>query len=850
VLTFSAGQCSPFRPAFTLTAGEWENTESELYDKLDQYQKEGYQALLKIARQYGGAFLCDGVGLGKTFIGLMLIERLVQFERKRVALFVPKSARTAVWEPHLKRYVPHVWGGAGDFSNLSIFSHTDLLRGGEYPARLERIREMADAIVIDEAHNFRNPGLRAEEEEERRSRYWQLYDICAGKQVYMLTATPVNNRLLDLQHMIELFSQKDPGHFKVAPLGIHSLPGYFRKLEKELEQSLAPADREIEGSADIDQAEFEKVLAGRELFLEIVVQRSRAYVQESQKKHGGPKTIFPKREPPKVVNYSVSKTYGPLLDLLEKAFSKKNPLFTLPMYYPLFYYTGDDPSVTAMDEGRQRQVVRLIRLQFLKRFESSPKAFEMSCAVLLKKLLAFVTVNSVSAGEKRALELWRQRHADLIGYVKREEMQLELGEELKEEELEDDILSPEFLEAYEQLSRDEFKVTDMLMESIADLEQVAEFLEALQKLKPKNDDKLQQLIKLLQSDPVLEQHKVIIFTEYVTTARYLRQQLEGEGIEGLDQVDSLTKRARDAIIWQFAPYYNDSSTAEIEKRGAKETRVLISTDVLSEGLNLQDATRLINYDLHWNPVRLMQRIGRVDRRLNPDVEAHILADHPEQSEIRQTVTFWNFLPPDELNRLLSLYTVVTQKTLRISKTFGIEGKKLLTPEDDYEALQDFTHAYEGSTTPTEQMHLEFEQLLIDDDELVRKLDALPGRVFSGKKRPEGTSDAVFFCYALPAPGVEGDPDEPPAKAWKEELGSTAWYLYDLASGAILEEPSQIIETIRCTPPTPRHRDVADETLSEIRVQVEKHVKNTYLKRVNAPVGVKPILKCWMEISRG
>ena len=150
------------------------------------------------------------MGLGKTFIGLMLIERLVQFERKRVALFVPKSARTAVWEPHLKRYVPHVWGGAGDFCNLSIFNHTDLLRGGEFPARLERIREMADAIVIDEAHHFRNPGVRAEEEEERRSRYWQLFDICAGKQVYMLTATPVNNRLLDLQHMIELFSQQDP----------------------------------------------------------------------------------------------------------------------------------------------------------------------------------------------------------------------------------------------------------------------------------------------------------------------------------------------------------------------------------------------------------------------------------------------------------------------------------------------------------------------------------------------------------------------------------------------------------------------------------------------------------------
>ena len=119
-----------------------------------------------------------------------------------------------------------------------------------------------------------------------------------------------------------------------------------------------------------------------------------------------------------------------------------------------------------------------------------------------------------------------------------------------------------------------------------------------------------------------------------------------------------------------------------------ETRVLISTDVLSEGLNLQDATRLINYDLHWNPVRLMQRIGRVDRRLNPDVEKRLLADHPEQAPLRGYVAYWNFLPPDELNVLLTLYARVTHKTLRISKTFGIEGKKLLRPEDDYEASKE------------------------------------------------------------------------------------------------------------------------------------------------------------------
>ncbi|MBM4081593.1 MAG: helicase, partial [Planctomycetes bacterium] len=144
-----------------MTASEWElagaeNGGSHIYPRLDQYQKEGYQALMQIARQFGGAFLCDGVGLGKTFIGLMVIERLVTHERKRVALFVPKTARDDVWEPLLRAYLPHL---GRRFTNLEIFNHTDLSRGGEFPEGFQDIKKMADAIVIDEAHHFRNPGF-------------------------------------------------------------------------------------------------------------------------------------------------------------------------------------------------------------------------------------------------------------------------------------------------------------------------------------------------------------------------------------------------------------------------------------------------------------------------------------------------------------------------------------------------------------------------------------------------------------------------------------------------------------------------------------------------------------------
>ena len=115
---------------------------------------------MKIARQHGGAFLCDGVGLGKTFVGLMLIERLVLHEGKRVVLFAPKPTKEGVWEPHLREWLPHIGGvgGNADFSNLAVFSHTDLGRKGDFPERFRRIAELADVVVIDEAHHFRNPG--------------------------------------------------------------------------------------------------------------------------------------------------------------------------------------------------------------------------------------------------------------------------------------------------------------------------------------------------------------------------------------------------------------------------------------------------------------------------------------------------------------------------------------------------------------------------------------------------------------------------------------------------------------------------------------------------------------------
>jgi hypothetical protein len=280
-----------------MTASEWEESRSRMFSKLDRYQKEAYWAIMKIARQHGGAFLCDGVGLGKTFVGLMLIERLVLHEGKRVVLLAPKATKEGVWDPHLRDWLPHIGGvgGGADFSNLAVFSHTDLGRSGDFPERFKRIAELADAVVIDEAHHFRNPGRQGDPDTgEGRSRYYQLYDMldqtARPKTLFMLTATPINNRLADFRHMAELFTRRDEAYFG-RTLGIHNLSAHFNNLERSLQKQLGGDTPDVSEHL----AEAQEILSGDRTFRELVVQRSRAYARASQIRESGTAAAFPDR---------------------------------------------------------------------------------------------------------------------------------------------------------------------------------------------------------------------------------------------------------------------------------------------------------------------------------------------------------------------------------------------------------------------------------------------------------------------------------------------------------------------------------------------------------------------------
>ena len=448
----------------------------------------------------------------------------------------------------------------------------------------------------------------------------------------MLTATPINNRLSDFRHMTELFSRRDEAYF-ARTLGVNNLRAHFNNMEKTLRKRLG-----VDVDVGENIVEVQEALTGDEIFRHLVVQRSRAYARESQIRENRTAAAFPDRKPPIVAEYSIRQTYGRLLDLLEKAFERKSPLFSLPIYYPLAYYKGDDKSVDPFEENRQKQVVGLIRTMFLKRFESSVAAFELSCDRLMRKLLAFLEVHSDTAGEKSRLERWKHQNAEVLNYVV--QRQFELWKDADVEDPDEDIIPEEFLESVTRLSRDEYEVVEMIQETFLDLDQIVSFLEEAKKFEPRHDDKLKKLIRLLKSKE-LESEKILIFTEFADTARYLFRQLTEARIAGVAQVDSATKGNRGDILQRFSPYYNGTNSAKLHEKGREEIRVLLSTDVLSEGLNLQDASRMINYDIHWNPVRLMQRIGRVDRRMNPAIEEALVRDHPEVAASRGKVSFWN-----------------------------------------------------------------------------------------------------------------------------------------------------------------------------------------------------------------
>ena len=176
--------------------------------------------------------------------------------------------------------------------------------------------------------------------------------------------------------------------------------------------------------------------------------------------------------------------------------------------------------------------------------------------------------------------------------------------------------------------------------------------------------------------------------------------------------------------------------------------------------------------------------------------------------------------------------------MRISKTFGIEGKKLLTPDDDYEALKDFNSQYEGETSADEEIALAYQQLLIDNPDYEDAVGQLPKKMYSGKVA--STRKGIFFCYELPTKRADG--------SWSDGDGLYRWYLLDGNNDVITDQTFEIWKAVKCEPSEPRHLNLSEEQFAALRKRMESYIKKNYMRAVQAPLGVKPRLVTWMQLG--
>ncbi|MEP0765834.1 MAG: DEAD/DEAH box helicase family protein [Fimbriimonadia bacterium] len=776
----------------------WEVNESKLYTTvLAKYQRDAYHDLMHMAAAHGGGLLCDGVGLGKTFVALMLIER-ARMEKHKVLIVAPKAAIPSVWARWLDKYFPDDFGKFTD--DIRVIAHTDLGRpGGVTDADVEKLRQRYDTVIVDEAHHFRTP---------YRNRSLKLKRLVKGKRLFLLTATPINNSVMDLYQMLNYYAQDNQRYFQ--SYGVPHLRNRFKDVEERLADDEFPFDLVERGE-------------GLEFLKHVLVQRSRKYVKSLETQEDA-SVKFPQREKPEVIEYSLSKVYGKLLPEIDNAFDRDHGTLKLVIYETERFKEQDqDPSLLQ----DQSNVTGLIRTMLLKRLESSQKAFEASVEDLLLKHVVVLKELLPDAYQE-----WRERHMQIAQTLERHRAE-RMDIRTEDDEEEDDLPLTSYeekklqglLKDVQEFGANEARWYEQL---ISDAEVLTDILGGLYAtVRVENDDKLAALVKKIRATPRLHKDKVVIFTEFKDTARYLETHLRNAfPNDSIVEVDSGRNVAnREGIIARFAPYYNCDNEKDLEAALADPIRVLISTDVLSEGLNLQDCNIIVNYDLHWNPVRLMQRIGRVDRRMDPSKPV----DYDK-------VYVYNFLPPDELRRLLHLYERVTGKLIAINRTLGIEAP-VLTAEDDFKAMDFYQNLGDFTMSKEEQLRLVAHQLEQKYPEVWNQSVSYPNRIYSGK--PRGGSK-LFLAYRIPT-GTEPGPDG------ESPVFDVRWFLVDRETGQVEEDIEAIHQAIACAQGTPREVKMPGAERDRLRKLVESEVLARLRFEAQTPQTLKDELICWMEV---
>lgn len=605
--------------------------DDDITDKLADFQKVAVRQAIQIMRDYGGVFVADVVGLGKSYIGAAIVKHFERIEHVRPLIVCPASL-VDMWDRYNEVYdlnarvlsMGLLRENNDDFGNV-LFEDT-------------RFRDR-DLVLIDESHNLRHP-------DTQRYRLMQAF-LATGKRCCFLTATPRNKSCWDVYHQIKLFHQDDRTDLPIDP---PNLRDYFklvdaegRKLPGILAHILIRRTRNHILRWYGFDAETEQPLSSLQ-FQEYLEGRRRAYVLV-----GGRQQFFPKRVL-ETVEYSIEDTYQGLYQQLRGYLGKaQKGQPTKPIENELTYARYGIWHYVLKDKQREKPYVDLhrsgtnlrglMRILLFKRFESSVYAFKQTVRRLLtvhQRFLEALGQGIVPAGDESQALLYEPNQAeeqDLMDALRRVSGRYDIAD-----------FAAERLKSH--IGHD-----IRLLESILDL---------VEPITPDRDAKLQTLSNLLEGE-ILGNGKQLIFTQYADTAQYLFEYLNPGGL--LDDIDVICggDKNKARTVARFAPNANPEY-----RFGAKvpELTTLIATDVLAEGLNLQDCDKIVNYDLHWNPVRLIQRFGRIDR---------IGSEH-------DVIYGFNFLPEAGLEQNLGLHQKLRNRIQEIHDTIG-EDTAILDPSE-------------------------------------------------------------------------------------------------------------------------------------------------------------------------
>ena len=714
--------------------------DSKIWSMLYNFQKDAVLAIINKLEKYNGCILADSVGLGKTFTALAVIK-YYENRNKSVLVLCPKKL-TNNWNTYKDNYVNNPI--ACDRLRYDVLYHTDLNRthGTSNGLDLDRLNwGNYDLVVIDESHNFRNGGkISGDEDNEKENRYLKLLNkvIRAGvkTKVLMLSATPVNNRFNDLKNQIALAYE---GHTDIVDEKLNtsrSINEIFRNAQRAFNtwSKWEPGERTTANLLKMLDFDFFEVLDS------VTIARSRKHIQkyyDTSDIGTFPVRLPPISKAPPLTDLSDAINYNEIFDLLMQ--------LTLSIYTPSHYILpskiekyaelfGDDTSLTQV--GRELGIRRLMAINLMKRMESAVYSFNLTLTRIKDQIERTIqTINDFDRMSSTEVSLTDLSHIDEFDGEDQNDDLFSFGRKVKI------ALGDMDYESWRRsLEKDKYTL-DLLTFMVADIT-------------PEHDSKLQTLLSILQDKierPInAGNKKVIIFTAFADTAGYLYEHVSKymKSSYGLDTamvsgtVDGKTTVKNlhgdlNTILTCFSPVSKDKHL--LMPNDNTSIDILIATDCISEGQNLQDCDYLINYDIHWNPVRIIQRFGRIDRI-------------GSKNSVIQLVNFW---PDVTLDEYIDLKAKVETRMKIVNMTATGDDNILSNEEktdleyrkNQLQRLRDEVVDIEEMTTGISIMDLglnEFRLDLIEYSKQHPDIDKTPFGLHAVAAATEDTPPGVIF----------------------------------------------------------------------------------------------------------